>query len=221
MGKLKTIILEDDGTEIKKLKSYLNKIGFDCICLTTDTEAERQFLKQQSLFLLVDLNENGSKEKNNLNDYLKKLNDISSFMLIPNSNLENFFQHKEQIIQPSKGTKNAIAQQKPVEGSAIFVKIGKVFKQILLEDIDYIFYEARHANLKIGKKNIPVKISMREFAQRLPSERFIQIHQAHIINLAKMTQINLSSNQVEIQGKWLPIGTKFFKKFKETISIFY
>jgi DNA-binding LytR/AlgR family response regulator len=93
----------------------------------------------------------------------------------------------------------------------IFVKIGTSFRRINIEDIDYIMYAERYANVIMGDKSIPLSTSMKELIKNLPVNKFIQIHKSYVVNISKIIQINIIQNHIEISSKKLPIGIRYKK----------
>lgn len=222
MRKLKAMVIEDDINQMESLVNQLNKIGFHEIIFAIDKASIVKFSNWETPpLILVFSNQTANVP---LSDYLNEFKPTTSIILCSFNHLDKiaFLNSKPSFekIEYLNGNRDFICSQRKFKDDVIFIKVGKVYKRILLNEIDYIHYADRHANIKIGEKEMPVKIPMKELAKSLPKEKFIQIHQGHIINLSKLNQISIVNNQVEIKGKWLPIGIKFLKKFKEQMPLF-
>lgn len=103
----------------------------------------------------------------------------------------------------------------------IFVKVGPIFRKVELKEIDFIFLADRYANLQVGGSTYAVNLSMKQIGKALPDSIFIQIHQTYIINLYKINEVNFSDNQVQVSGKWLPLGVTYRKAFQEKLVLLY
>jgi len=222
MRKLKVLVIEDDVNQMELLVPQLNKIGLQEIIFATDKISITGFLKVENpIIWLIFMNQTSSVP---LSDYLNNFQPTTSIILCPLNHFDKIFFLNTKTsfdkIEYLDSPKDFICSPRKLKDDVIFVKLGKVYKKILLNEIDYIHYTDRHANIKMGEKEFPVKISMRALARSLPSEKFMQIHQGHIINLSKLNQINIVNNQVEVKGRWLPIGIKFLKSFKEQMPLF-
>jgi two-component system, LytTR family, response regulator LytT len=100
----------------------------------------------------------------------------------------------------------------------LFIKIGGLFKRIYFDEIDYIFYLDRYANIMSAGKSYALNKTMKELSKALPTDQFLQIHQSYIVNINRIANISLGKNEVEIVGKILPIGVSYKKIMEEQLS---
>lgn len=102
----------------------------------------------------------------------------------------------------------------------IYVKVGSFYKKITLNDIDYIYYEDRYANIVVADNIYPINSPMKDLATSLPDDAFIQTHQSYIVNSEKIEKISFANNQIDMVGKIIPIGSSFKKKLQEKFDFF-
>jgi DNA-binding LytR/AlgR family response regulator len=99
-----------------------------------------------------------------------------------------------------------------------FVKVGAVFRKVDLQDVDYIVYSDRYANLSIKGKLIPLNMTMKELSKNASFNDFVQIHQSYIVNLNKITVISFVENFIEVEDVKLPIGISFKKMLQARLT---
>lgn len=240
---VKTIIVDDDPDFSDILSIYLRKIGIQKIAVAEDFVSGKKLIdsEEPDLALLdVDL---GCKQTGiDLGIYIRENYPKTRIIYFTNNFTEQIFLSAKQVhpnafldkqlddLKVRQAIELALLQesQEPVALKVgipacyfakefIFVKIGNVFKKVELKDIEYIFYADRYANLQLDGKVYPLNMTMKELAQNLPDSIFVQIHQSFIVNLSKITQISTVDNQVEVSGKWLPLGVSFRKDFRDKL----
>jgi two-component system, LytTR family, response regulator len=107
-----------------------------------------------------------------------------------------------------------------VAGSAsdsrhFFVKTGKTFKKIRLDDIQYVESEKEYVKLVSITEEILLYRRLKEVEEQLPAP-FIRIHNSFIVNSLQI--IKIEDNHVYIKDKRIPIGDKFREKFMALIQ---
>ncbi|EDP72680.1 hypothetical protein FBALC1_16302 [Flavobacteriales bacterium ALC-1] len=100
----------------------------------------------------------------------------------------------------------------------IFIKTdGKHnFNKVFLEGILFIEGLKNYVSVQLKKEQIITYSTLKHLSERLPSYQFIQIHKSYIIALSHIDKIE--NDAVWIQGKQLPIGNTYRKKFFEIIN---
>ena len=59
--------------------------------------------------------------------------------------------------------------------------------------------------------------SLKNMAEKLPSESFVRVHKSYIVSLNKINSI--IRNRIIIGEKWIPIGENFKQAFNEKIQM--
>ncbi|MBN8837169.1 MAG: LytTR family transcriptional regulator [Sphingobacteriia bacterium] len=86
-----------------------------------------------------------------------------------------------------------------------FLKTGrKYYEKIRVNDILYIESRATYSRLVTADKSYLVLLSLRNWLQVLPEDRFIRIHKSYIVHLEKITTV--SSEAVHIHETVLPLN---------------
>lgn len=120
---------------------------------------------------------------------------------------------------------NTVTQSINKASQPLFIKTGSHYTKVVLADIDFFFYEGRYANLSINGTSYTLNFTMKELANILPSNQFIQVHQSFILNSNKITKISFSTNEILLEAssgeKTIPIGGSFKKGIQENLFILY
>jgi DNA-binding LytR/AlgR family response regulator len=232
-------IIDDDTDFIDILRLFLKKIGIVNVKTANSIKAGKTLLETTRLDLVIlDIDFGEVESGIELGTFIRE-NYPNMRIVFFTNNFKNEFYEAAKKVQPNafldkelselkvrQTVELAFLQEKSPASNIsqfsddfIFIKIGMTFKKILLADIDYIVYSDRYPNLVIEGKYFPLNVTMRDLAKNLPSTHFMQIHQSYIVNLNKIIQINMSDNQVEIVGKFVPIGISFRKALQTRLTL--
>ena len=98
----------------------------------------------------------------------------------------------------------------------IMVKSDYQTQKIALNDIIYIegLKDYVKINLMTGKPVVTLN-SLKNMADKLPSDVFIRVHKSYIVSINKINSI--VRNRIIIGDKWIPIGENFKDMFNDTI----
>ena len=111
-------------------------------------------------------------------------------------------------------------QHKPL--SRLLVrKLGKEFL-IKVQDIEWIEAAGNYANLHIGERVYPIRITMGKLENMLPNELFARIHRSTIINLNALdtlTPLDTGDYEVTLKNaKRLSLSRRYRETFKALVS---
>jgi DNA-binding LytR/AlgR family response regulator len=88
----------------------------------------------------------------------------------------------------------------------IFVKSNNIVQKLRLKDILFVFAEGNYSTLHTqAGKRFAVKMSLLQIQDALNSEAFLQVHRNYLIRLDAIESINLTANEVQMQGCNTPI----------------
>jgi DNA-binding LytR/AlgR family response regulator len=99
-----------------------------------------------------------------------------------------------------------------------FFKVGDVYKNFAIADIDFFFSKGKMTYAKINKRNFPTNVQLKTLEEEL-FPRFLRIHKTFLVNLSHIDSIHLKENKVEIAGELLPIGYVYRKEFMEQLKL--
>ncbi|MEO1655436.1 MAG: LytTR family DNA-binding domain-containing protein, partial [Bacteroidota bacterium] len=127
--------------------------------------------------------------------------DVLDYLLKPFS-FERFLKAVNKYPVPSPGISKP---KNPAEGIAehIFIKNGKSFQRVLLDEILYFESDADFVKIYIPEKFYMELQSLKHYASILP-DHFLRIHKSYLVNLRKVEAVE--GNQVVIEKKKLPVG---------------
>lgn len=93
----------------------------------------------------------------------------------------------------------------------IQLKSGSETFHVKIDDIKYIEGLGNYVNVYLSEKKITTYISLKEFMEKLPAERFIRIHKSYIVSINQIK--SFENYQVKLDDRTLPIGKNYRKDF--------
>jgi len=90
-----------------------------------------------------------------------------------------------------------------------FIKTNGQLAKVFTSDIKWIHSEGNYCILQTSQKKFVVKMSLTKVKQQLSEEQFVQVHRSYLVQLALITSLNITSNQVFISEEAIPIGRKY------------
>jgi len=136
-------------------------------------------------------------------DYLMKPITLKRF-LASTQKIEDYFSSQSARKLSAEGGKDYF-----------FVKSGKVFRKILLEDIRYFEGEKEYVRLVTGNEQILIYRRLKDIEEQL-STPFVRVHNSYIVNTKQINKIQ--DNHVYIADKHIPISEKFKDGFMQIIQ---
>lgn len=100
--------------------------------------------------------------------------------------------------------------------SFFFVKADGKYVKLNYNDIYYIEGLKEYVSIFLKSKRIVTLQAMKKLESILPINNFRRIHRSYIVNLNYMDAVN--HNEVEINGKVLPIGKSYKDEFLEFVQ---
>jgi DNA-binding LytR/AlgR family response regulator len=117
--------------------------------------------------------------------------------------INNFLELEE--LQSNQGTVSNDSEQKTRD--FIFLKADKKHYKINLEDILYFESLGDYVIAYTTDKKIVTKERIGKLSEKLPGDRFIQIHRGYIVSVSRIESVG--PGFVEINKKKLPIGRNY------------
>ncbi|MDB4901290.1 MAG: yehT 1 [Mucilaginibacter sp.] len=102
-----------------------------------------------------------------------------------------------------------------IDKAYFFVKSGKVFKKILLEEIQYFEGEKEYVRLVTTTEQILIYRRLKDIEDQLELP-FVRVHNSYIVNTKQLNKIQ--DNHIFIAAKQIPISEKFKDKFMAVIQ---
>ena len=232
---IRIFIVEDELIHAEALKIALEEIGLDLAgeCSNAD-EAFEMIRKSKPDVLLVDISLPG------IMNGMTLAAKVHQQLGIPHIFTTSFTE--AEIIDQAVLTNPSGYIKKPVEKSNlraaikiallnnnkihqpekktdfIFTKIGNKLVRINLCDVLIIKADGDNLiSLVTEKKEIPCRITLKEFSSQLP-DNFIQVHRSFYINIDHLDAFNEPDQTAVLKGRDAPVARTFRKNFLESIK---
>jgi len=99
--------------------------------------------------------------------------------------------------------------------NVLFIKVNQLLQKVAIKDITHIRSEGNYCMIFTTEKKYAIKISMIRLYHHLSGKGFIQAHKSFLVQLNKIDNIDISSNEVLIGELRIPLG----RKYKQTIIL--
>ena len=220
--KLKCIITDDEPIARKGLQSYVERIDFlELVGVCEDAiQLNNQLKSQQADLLFLDIEMpymTGIELLNSLSnppkviitsayaEYAIKGYDleVSDYLLKPIS-FDRFLK------AVNKAYYQLISSQTPVVQDYLFVKTSLKLEKIRFNDMRFIEGVENYVAIYTSDGKIITHTTLRTILQKLPPERFVQVHKSYLVNIDKIDSIE--GNLLGIGKNKIPLS----RTYKET-----
>lgn len=225
--KLKCIITDDEPIARKGLQSYVERIDFlELVGVCEDAIQLNNQLKSQPadlLFLDIEMPYmTGIELLNSLSnppkviitsayaEYAIKGYDleVSDYLLKPIS-FERFLKAVNKVYDL------LISSQTPVVQDYLFVKTNLKLEKIRFNDIRFIEGVENYVAIYTSDGKIITHTTLRTILQKLPPERFVQVHKSYLVNIDKIDSIE--GNLLGIGKNKIPLSRTYKEAALEII----
>ena len=123
--------------------------------------------------------------------------------------IELAFQNAGQFAESNTEAEDDEWNEDVMLKNCFFTKIGNKLKKINLEDIDYIEVEGKYCSVVVKTRRINVKISLKDFLQKLPEKQFLRISRNFVVNVDKIEDIDTFNYQLKLGDREIPISRTY------------
>ena len=220
--KLKCIITDDEPIARKGLQNYVERIDFlELVGVCEDAiQLNNQLKSQQADLLFLDIEMpymTGIELLNSLSnppkviitsayaEYAIKGYDleVSDYLLKPIS-FDRFLKAVNKVYD------QLISSQTPVVQDYLFVKTNLKLEKIRFNDMRFIEGVENYVAIYTSEGKIITHTTLRTILQKLPPERFVQVHKSYLVNIDKIDSIE--GNLLGIGKNKIPLS----RTYKET-----
>ena len=220
--KLKCIITDDEPIARKGLQSYVERIDFlELVGVCENAiQLNNQLKSQQADLLFLDIEMpymTGIELLNSLSnppkviitsayaEYAIKGYDleVSDYLLKPIS-FDRFLKAVNKVYD------QLISSQTPVVQDYLFVKTSLKLEKIRFNDMRFIEGVENYVAIYTSDGKIITHTTLRTILQKLPPERFVQVHKSYLVNIDKIDSIE--GNLLGIGKNKIPLS----RTYKET-----
>lgn len=225
--KLKCIITDDEPIARKGLQSYVERIDFlELVGVCEDAiQLNNQLKSQQADLLFLDIEMpymTGIELLNSLSnppkviitsayaEYAIKGYDleVSDYLLKPIS-FERFLKAVNKVYD------QLISSQTPVVQDYLFVKTSLKLEKIRFNDMRFIEGVENYVAIYTSDGKIITHTTLRTILQKLPPERFVQVHKSYLVNIDKIDSIE--GNLLGIGKSKIPLSRTYKEAALEII----
>jgi DNA-binding LytR/AlgR family response regulator len=101
----------------------------------------------------------------------------------------------------------------PVLPAVIFVKEHGLLERVGLSEIYSVMADHKLCTLTLAERSISVRMSLRELAQYLPAEHFVQIQRSYFVNMEHVVRLDPARHLVQVGKQLLPVGRLYLLDF--------
>jgi len=102
----------------------------------------------------------------------------------------------------------------------LFIKVNQLLQKVEIKDITHIRSEGNYCMIFTSEKKYAIKISMVRLYNSLSGKGFIQAHKSFLVQLNKIDNIDISSNEVLIGELRIPLGRKYKQELLAYLNLF-
>lgn len=224
------IIVEDEIPAQNLLKNYLSKLPNMVLKGTFKAAIEaHNFLKNHTIDLVfLDIN---LPDISGI-DFIKNLNHppliimttaypeyaVSSFeldtivdYLVKPFGVERFFKAINKAEQRIDHPVNIQEQ------TTLFINVDKTLHKIILDDVLFLESDRNYVTIVTKTQKLSFLDSLKNWIEKLPEAKFVQIHKSFIINFKHVTKI--SGNEIYLDSNRLPIGRTFKQELLTKLNV--
>ena len=225
--KLKCIITDDEPIARKGLQNYVERIDFlELVGVCEDAiQLNNQLKSQQADLLFLDIEMpymTGIELLNSLSnppkviitsayaEYAIKGYDleVSDYLLKPIS-FDRFLKAVNKVYG------QLISSQTPVVQDYLFVKTSLKLEKIRFNDMRFIEGVENYVAIYTSDGKIITHTTLRTILQKLPPERFVQVHKSYLVNIDKIDSIE--GNLLGIGKNKIPLSRTYKEAALEII----
>ena len=126
--------------------------------------------------------------------------------LVKPFSLERFMRATQKALE-LKSLKAKQTEPSPTLPDHFFVKCDNKLERVLYDELIYIEAMANYVTLYTTNKKMVVYLTIKGIQEKLPAEKFLQVHKSYIINTDKITSIE--GNMLNLGITRISIGLSF------------
>ncbi|MCB0522578.1 MAG: response regulator transcription factor [Lewinellaceae bacterium] len=241
LSTIKLMVLDNEPAQLEILEFFLRRIGVGNIRTANSyRSAVELFREYKPDVALLDIELGEERSGLDVARYIKSESNTPFLFITSNYTSKMYEQAKElgprafigremnelslrQAIELATGHLDGDASQEGKAGSGedFYVKFGSQLKKIHLADILWVEVDGRYSLIKTadGKKTL-VNTPLRETVLKLPQDRFVRVHKSFVVNLDKVSSVDIGNDIAIVAGEEIPIGRNFKKAFSNRMRLF-
>ena len=241
MSKVKILVVEDELIIAEDIRMMLEDLGYEVIGTVPDySEAIELLDKNLPDVVLIDILLAGEKDGITLAETIREEYNLPFIFITshsdtatveraksvhPDGYLVKPFEKKDLYTSIEIAFSNFISKEETeVEKEdsfflkdSIFIRKDYLLVKIRFNDLKWVKSDGNYLDLYCTDEKHLVRSSMKNFVQRLPANRFLQVHKSYLVNLEHIRSID--HRNVRIDDELIPIGRAFIDDIKKILDI--
>lgn len=242
MKTIQILLLEDKIEEAQKVIGLLS-LEYSITYVNTLEKAIYSLENAQFDFAIVDIDINGKFDGIELAKHIQKMPNPIPFLFLTSMQSKTVFDEAKltmpftyllkpfNVIELQYSVELAIEkcfnQENTLRSNAtvlapnyLFVKKQQVICKVNFADIIYIEVDENYCTLFTTDQKFVVKKSLSKIKEILCTDNFEQIHRKIMINIDKISQINLTENTIYLSSNYkVSISERYKKQFAQRFNI--
>lgn len=231
----KCLIIEDDYASALDMKIKLEANGYDVISIIEDPEdLNNTSILKDAHVIISDV-----KLGDDLYafDFLSQHKDLPPIIFFSSHEDSNLYE-KTCILSPhvylikpvsslsihsaiQGALKNQISfedKDLKVVGGNVYVRSQGKLVSINPENILYIHSEGNYCSIYMEDKKIVIRSSIKKILEMMNKSYLMQVQRAYIVNLPKVTTLDITNDKIQIGEEILPLGRTYKQKIKAALN---
>ncbi len=241
MSKVKILVVEDELIIAEDIRMMLEDLGYEVIGTVPDySEAIELIDKNLPDVVLIDILLAGEKDGITLAETIREKFNLPFIFITshsdtatveraksvhPDGYLVKPFEKRDLYTSIEIAFSNFISKEETEfekEDSfflkdSIFIRKDYLLVKIRFNDLKWVKSDGNYLDLYCTDEKHLVRSSMKNFVQRLPANRFLQVHKSYLVNLEHIKSID--HRNVRIDDELIPIGRAFIDDIKKILDI--
>ena len=241
MSKVKILVVEDELIIAEDIRMMLEDLGYEVIGTAPGySEAIELMNKDLPDGVLIDILLAGEKDGITLAETIREKYSLPFIFLTshsdtatveraklvhPDGYLVKPFEKKDLYTSIEIAFSNFIRREETeVEDEnsfflkdSIFIRKDYLLIKIRFDDLKWVKSDGNYLELYCKDEKHLVRSSMKNFAQRLPANRFLQVHKSYLVNIEHIKSID--HRNVRIDDELIPIGRALLDDIKKILDI--
>jgi len=238
------LIVEDEELYASKLEMLVEIVGHNVLEVVDNSQDALAIVNEKTPdLILMDINIQGDHDGIELADlihqkkeipilFISSLKDDSTFRRVSRTQPVGFLLKPFDELQLQRSIDLIISQlpEKAPEkreedwetGSFnkdfFFVKNRQQLEKVHLENILYLEADGRYTILQTDRKKYLIRIPLSELIAKLPTINFAKTHRSFIVNITKITSVDLQDNVIWLGDKMVPVSRREKEDFLKKID---
>jgi DNA-binding LytR/AlgR family response regulator len=244
MDRIKIMVVEDDPAYLVELERIIEELDYELVAATDNSNKALEIVQAQKVHLvLMDINIKGPLNGIELAGEMTQ-HGIPVIFLTVFDDQQTYHSARQTLpfgymVKPvhKLNLQSAVDslmirrgdpalsselfrlwQDDAVNYNNLFIKSHHRLVRLEVSDIYLVEAEGNYCVLYAKDRKYAVKLSLRRIRQKLSARRFKQIHRNYIVQISKITEIDLREGTVIILDRVLPIGHSFKTRFPTELN---